>query len=390
MSRIHACVAAPLCLVLIVIGPGRAPLGGQTTAPDARMPAFEWDATWPKPLPNDTWAIGPVVGVSVDRRDHVFIVHRVSALRKNERYIAAAQHPPTADCCVPAPPILEFDQAGSLVSAWGGPGHGYEWPESEHGIYADPNGFIWTGGNGGSDAHLLRFTRGGAFVQQIGRKGMSQGNRDTVNLKRAADMTLDPSTNELYVADGYGNRRIIVFDAKTGAFKRMWGAYGNTPDDADIGEYDPTSPPAQQFRTVHGVAVSTDGLVYVGDRSNDRVQVFKKDGTFVKEQFIARHTKLSGAASGVAFSVDPQQRFLYVLDGANHRVHVLLRESLQELGYFGRHGHWGGELDVPHNMAIDSKGNLYITETLEGRRVQRFTYKGLVAPYRGTPPAIGR
>jgi DNA-binding beta-propeller fold protein YncE len=399
MTRNRIVVVVAIALAIIAMRAGGWKLAGTTIAqaqqakaihaPGTKMPAFQWDMTWPKPLSNDKWAIGMVVGVSVDSRDHVWVVHRVSALVKNDRYTAAAQNPPIAECCIPAPPILEFDPAGNLVSAWGGKGAGYEWPDSEHGVYADAKGFIWTGGNGGPDSHLLRFTREGKFVQQIGHKGKSGGNNDTVNVKRAADMKLDPATNELYVADGYGNRRVIVFDADTGAFKRMWGAYGNKPDDADIGEYDPNAPPAKQFRTVHGVALSKDGLVYVADRSNDRVQVFKKDGTFVKEQFIAKHTKLSGSASGVAFSVDPQQQFLYVLDGANHRVWVLLRDSLQILGYFGRHGHWGGQLDVPHNMASDSKGNLYITETLEGRRVQRFLYKGLVAPYQGTPTLTG-
>jgi sugar lactone lactonase YvrE len=355
----------------------------------AKMPTFQWDPTWPKPLP-EKWAVGPVVGVSVDDRDHIWVIHRRSALLQNERYTAAAQNPPIAECCIPAPPILEFDRAGNLLSSWGGPGAGYEWPQSEHGIYVDAKGYVWTAGNGAKDAQILKFTRDGTFVLQIGRSGQSTGNSDTQNVQRAADMKVDPTANELYVADGYGNRRIIVFDADTGAFKRMWGAYGNRPDDADIGPYDPNAPPARQFRTVHGIGISKDGSVYVGDRSNDRVQVFKKDGTFVKEVSIAKHTRLSGSASGIAFSADPQQQYLYVLDGANHRVWILLRDSLQILGHVGRHGHWGGQLDVPHNHAVDSKGNLYITETLEGRRVQRFLYRGL-APLSRTsserPPA---
>ena len=342
----------------------------------AVAPRFQWDSTWPKALP-ENWAVGPVVGVSVDARDHIWVIHRRSALVQNERYTAAAQTPPIAECCVAAPPILEFDQAGNLASSWGGPGAGYEWPEREHGIYVDGDDYVWTAGNGANDAHILKFTREGEFVLQIGRQGQSKGNSDTQNLQRAADMKVDPTTNELYVADGYGNRRIIVFDAGTGAFRRMWGAYGNRPDDADIGAYDPDAPPAEQFRTAHGVGISKDGLVYVGDRANDRVQVFTKDGAFVKEVFIAKHTRLSGSASGVAFSADPQEQYLYVLDGANHRVWILLRESLDVLGYFGQQGHWGGQLDVPHNVAVDSSGNLYITETLEGRRVQRFLFQGL-------------
>jgi DNA-binding beta-propeller fold protein YncE len=355
----------------------QAAVGAQGKA-NIKVPAFEYDATWPKPLP-ETWAIGPVVGVSVDARDHIWIVHRRSALITNERYTASAQKPPIALCCEPAPPILEFDQVGNLVSSWGGQGSGYEWPQSEHGIYVDQKDFVWTAGNGARDAQILKFTRQGKFVLQIGHQGKSTGNNDTVNVHGAADMKVDPAANEVYVADGYGNRRVIVFDADSGAFKRMWGAYGNRPEDADIGPYKPDAPPAQQFRTPHSVAIANDGLVYVCDRANDRVQVFKKDGAFVKEVFIAKGTILAGSANTVTFSRDPRQQYLYVLDGGDHRVWILLRDSLQVVGQFGRHGHWGGQLDVPHNMAVDSKGNLYIGETLEGRRVQRFLYKGLKA-----------
>jgi DNA-binding beta-propeller fold protein YncE len=337
---------------------------------------FQFDATWPQPLP-EKWAVGPVVGVAVDRRDHIWIVHRVSALVRNERYTAAAANPPQAECCVPAPPVLEFDQSGNLVSSWGGSGAGYQWPQSEHGIFVDHRDNVWLAANGAKDAHILKFTREGKFARQLGHQGESGGNNDTKNLRMAADIKVDPTNNEVYVADGYGNRRVIVFDGDTGAFKRMWGAYGGRPEDRDIGRYDPDAPPARQFRTPHSVAISRDGHVYVADRGNDRVQVFKKDGTFVKERFISKRTMLSGSVSGVAFSADPQQQYLYVVDGANHRVWILLRDSLQIVSRFGRHGHWAGQLDVPHNLAVDSKGNLYIGETLEGRRVQRFVYQGL-------------
>ena len=377
LKRLSGVGAVLLAIVLIrfVEPPLAEPAAAQSGQP-VSAPTFEWDPTWPGPLP-EKWAVGPVVGVSVDADDHIWVIHRQSVLLEDARYTAAAQDPPIAECCIPAPPILEFDRDGNLLSSWGGPGAGYEWPQREHGIHVDASGYVWTAGNGPDDAHILKFTRDGTFVLQIGRQGQSGGNQDTRNLQRAADMKVDPATNELYVADGYGNRRVIVFDADSGAFKRMWGAYGNRPDDADIGPYDPDAPPAQQFRTAHGIGISSDGLVYVGDRANDRVQVFTRDGAFVKEQFIARHTLLSGAASGVAFSADPAQQYLYVLDGANHRVWIALRESLEILGHFGRHGHWGGQLDVPHNVDVDSSGNLYITETLQGRRVQRFLYQGL-------------
>ena len=370
--------AVGLVVATRAIAPGGLDTPVAAAAQTQKMPRFEWDPTWPKPVPNEQWAFGPMVGVGVDSKDNVWVIHRRTAILDNDRYTAAAQNPPIADCCIAAPPILGWDPAGNLINAFGGPGEGYEWPQREHGIYVDQKDRIWTAGNGEKDNAVVAFTRDGKFAVQIGRQGKSKGNSDTENVLRAAAMTRDAATNELYVADGYGNKRIIVFDSDTGAFKRMWGAYGNKPTDPSIGPYKPGDPPAQQFRTVHGVAVSKDGLVYVADRSNDRVQVFKKDGTYVKEVFIAKHTILAGSASGVAFSVDPQQQFLYVLDGANHRVHILRRDTLKELGHFGRHGKWGGQLDVPHNMAVDSKGNLYITETLEGRRIQRFLYKGLM------------
>lgn len=344
--------------------------------PAPSVPTFRFDPTWPKPLP-ENWAIGPVVGVSVDRRDHVWIVHRLSALVENPRYTAAIDDPPRAECCIPAPAVLEFDPAGNLVSAWGGPSADYEWPESEHGIFVDHQDHVWLAGNGRRDAHLLKFRRDGTFVRQFGQPGASGGNADTTNFNRPADVRLDPSTNELFVADGYGNRRIIVIDGETGAFKRQWGAYGERPDDRDIGPYDPDAPLARQFRTVHGLGIAADGRVYVADRANDRVQVFTKGGRYLEEVRVSPRTRLSGSASGIAFSADAGQRFLYVLDGANHRVWIFERASLELVGRFGQQGHWAGQLDVPHNIAVDSHGNLYIGETLEGRRVQRFLYEGL-------------
>ena len=345
-----------------------------------QVPRFEYDPTWPKPFPNETWAIGPIAGLAVDRQDHIWVVHRPGILRENERFTAAAVKPPKAECCMPAPPVLEFDQSGKLISSWGGPGEGYEWPQNEHGIFVDHKDFVWLAGNGAKDTHLLKFTREGKFVKQFGRQGKSDGNADTQNVAGAANLTVDPTSNEVYVADGYRNHRVIVLDADTFAFKRMWGAYGNRPEDADLGPYNPDAPVAKQFRLPHNIAVSRDGMVYVADRVNDRVQAFKKDGTFVKEGFISRRTLLAGAASGFALSADPQQRFLYVIDGANHRVWIVLRESLQVVGRFGQQGISGGAMNVPHAVTVDSKGNLYIGENFDARRVQRFLYKGMGSP----------
>src|SRR5215470_9966507 len=188
--------------------------------PPPGVPAFRVDPDWPKPLPNH-WIVGAVVGVSVDRRDHVWIVHRPSTLQPNE----------TRSIWRAAPPVLEFDPDGSLVSSWGGPGAGYQWPQLEHGIYVDQQDRVWLGAGGDKDAHLLQFTRDGKFLKQIGRQGEGTGSNDTQNLGAAANMVLDGAANELYVADGYVNHRIIVFDAATGVYKRHWGAYGKRPDD---------------------------------------------------------------------------------------------------------------------------------------------------------------
>jgi DNA-binding beta-propeller fold protein YncE len=264
------------------------------------------------------------------------------------------------------------------MSSWGGPGQGFEWPETEHGIFVDQKDNVFLAGSGNKDAQILKFTRQGKFLAQFGHQGKAGGNADTQNAGSAANLTVDPGSNELYVADGYRNHRVLVLDAGTFAFKRMWGAYGNKPDDKDLGPYNPDAPPAQQFRLPHNVAVAKDGLVYVSDRPNNRIQVFKKDGTFVKEGFIARKTLLAGAASGLAFS--PDQRFLYVIDGANHHVWILLRDTLQVVDRFGQQGLFGGSLNVPHALAVDSKGNVYVGENFDARRFQRFLYKGMGSP----------
>jgi hypothetical protein len=380
--------------VAVIFGSAVATIASQSPSPAARVPTFEVDPMWPRPLPN-RWLVGAVAGVAVDARDHVWIVHRPTSLQPNE----------TRSIWRAAPPVLEFDPAGNLVSSWGGPGDGYEWPDLEHGIYVDGDD-VWLGGGGEKDAHLLKFTRQGRFVMQIGRKGQGRGSNDTSNLGAAANMTIDRAANELYVADGYVNHRVIVFDATTGAYKRHWGAYGKPPDDeyfAKAGErlpspfsgavqnenrpsnYDPDGPPPPQFRIVHAVRISNDGLVYVCDRTNDRLQVFRKDGTFVKEAFVARQTLGSGSVWDVTFSTDPAQTFLMVPDGTNQQIWVLRRDTLAVVSAFGHGGHWAGQFYGAHNSASDSKGNLFITESYEGKRVQKFVYRGLGAP---TAPLI--
>lgn len=351
----------------------------------ASVPKFQYDPSFPQPLP-EKWAIGAIGGMAVDGRDHIWVLHRPGPLRTNERFTGAGDNPPKAECCVPAPPVLEFDQDGKLISSWGGPGAGYEWPQVEHGIFVDHKDNVWIAGSGEKDSQVLKFTRQGTFVAQFGRQGHSKGSADRQNLGGPANLTVDPATNELYVADGYRNHRVVVLDADTLTVKRLWGAYGNLPDDTSLGPYNPDAPPAQQFRLPHNVAVSRDGLVYVSDRPNNRIQVFRRDGTFVREGFLARRTLLAGAASGLAFS--PDQRFLYVIDGGNHHVWILRRDTLEVADRFGQQGIFGGALNVPHALAVDRGGNIYVGENFDGRRFQRFVYKGMGAPTgRLLPPA---
>jgi DNA-binding beta-propeller fold protein YncE len=365
-------------------------------AAGVQAPMFEVDPMWPKPLPNH-WVIGQTIGVSADAQDHIWIIHRGAALEPKEVY--ANTNPPSADCCVTAPPVLEFDQAGNLIGHWGGPGEGYDWPDSNHGITVDYKGNVWIGGNGrgrppGSppptpgqppapsgyyhDNMILKFTQEGKFLMQIGKPAQSKGSNDPDNLKGPAKMFIDKKTNELIVADGYGNHRVVVYDAETGKYKRHWGAYGHKPDDTPLGRYNPNDPPAQQFRNpVHCAELSNDGLLYVCDRPNDRIQVFKPDGTFVKEQILYKNTLGDGSVWDIAFSKDPQQKYIFLADGANEEIHILQRDTLEVLTSFGDGGRQPGQFYAVHSIATDSKGNIYTTETYRGQRLQKFVYKGL-------------
>src|SRR4051812_21994267 len=341
-----------------------------------QAPRFEVDPYWPKPLPNH-WLLGSTIGVSVDSQDHVWIIHRGSATLNNDEKGAEA-NPPLAECCKGAPPVLEFDQAGNLVQSWGGPGQGFEWPQSNHGITVDSKNVVWIGGNGGTDGQVLKFTRDGKFIKQFGFGYASAGSNDTWAFRQPAKIFVDNAKNEAYISDGYGNHRVVVLDSETGAFKRYWGAYGNKPDDTNIGRYNPSAPPAQQFRNpVHCAELAKDNLLYVCDRVNDRIQVFTPDGKFVKEQIIAKNTLGAGSAWDIAFSKDAQQKYLYMVDGQNQKVYILDRQSLQLLTSFGDGGRQPGQFFGTHSIAVDSKGNIYTTETYEGKRVQRFMNRGI-------------
>jgi len=338
-------------------------------------PRFEVDPAFPKPLPNH-WQLGETIGVDVDAQDHVWIVHRADQVVYGET--GADQTPPAASCCAKAPPILAFDQTGAVIAHWGGPGAGYEWPTSNHGITVDYKGIVWIGGNVGPDSQLLKFTQDGKFIAQYGHSGQNKGSNDTENFGRPAKIFVDPKNNEAYIADGYGNKRVVVIDADTGVFKRYWGGYGHKPDDTNLGPYDPDAPPAQQFRSpVHCAMLSIDRLVYVCDRPNDRVQVFHEDGTFVKEVFVKKRTLGDGSTWDIAFSKDPQQKYIYLADGKNEKVYIMLRDTLEILSSFGDGGRQPGEFFAVHSIATDSKGNIYTTETYQGRRLQKFVFKGV-------------
>jgi hypothetical protein len=384
-------IGASFVAVLTALAVGQAVLD-RTSAAQVMAPRFEVDPMWPKPMPNH-WVLGQTIGVWVDTDDHVWIVHRSSGtLADQEKGIELK----TADCCAGAPPILEFDQAGNLLRHWGGPGEGYEWPDGNHGIFIDYKGNVWIGGNGGPDSHLLKFTKDGKFLMQVGKKGARRrtgaaagegegavagfvgGSNDEVSFGRPAKIFVDQKANEAYIADGYLNKRVAVIDADTGKMKRWWGAYGNKPDDTPLGAYDPTKPPAQQFRNpVHCANMSDDRLLYVCDRAGDRLQVFTPEGKFLKEAFFDKNTKASGSVWDIAFSRDKDQKYIFLADGMNDKVHIIERQTLTELTTFGDGGRQPGQFYGVHSIATDSKGNVYTTETWEGKRLQKFVYKGM-------------
>ncbi len=332
-------------------------------------PRYAVDPYWPKVLPGN-WQLGAVAGVAVDRRGHIWIIHRPGSLSDDEK--AASFNPPRAECCVAAPSVVEFDAEGTVLRSWGVTGTGYDFPRREHGIYVDAQDNVWIAGNHEQDHQVLKFSADGQFLLQIGKAGQTGGSNDTRLLGKPAHMEVDAAANELFIADGYGNRRIVVFDATTGAYKRHWGAYGSRPDDSKT-TYNPAAPPSRQFGSpVHCVRLAQDGLVYVCDRENNRIQVFRKSGEFVREIFIAPQTLLIGSVWDMVLSTDAAQTYLYVADGANNRVHVLRREDGTEVSSFGRNGRMAGQFHWVHNIAIDAKGNIYTAEVDTGKRLQRF------------------
>jgi DNA-binding beta-propeller fold protein YncE len=367
-------------------------------------PKFEVDPFWPKPLPNH-WVMGSAIGVHVDTDDSVWIVHRSETVQATLRQVETKQ----GLCCAAAPPVLHFNADGTLMDAWGGPpaNKAYDWPSSNHGIFVDHHGNVWIGGNGGGDSHILKFTQKGEFLAQYGKPdaraqtgtgpdgsegsvaGYAANSNDPNNFGRVAKIYVDPKEDEAYIADGYLNHRVAVLDAGTGKMKRHWGAYGSVPDDTPLGPYNPNEYASynaaakngpKQFRNpVHCANLSVDRLVYVCDRVNDRLQVFNPDGTFIKEVIYKPATRDAGSVWDIAFSKDPQQKYIYMADGVNEKVAIFDRPSLTLLSTFGDGGVYAGMFHGVHSIATDSKGNIYTTETYEGRRIQKFRMRNEVA-----------
>jgi DNA-binding beta-propeller fold protein YncE len=385
IKRQNLVIGAGFAATLLALAATERALTATSREDFVNAPKFEVDPQWPKPLPNG-WVLGNVIGIGVDARDHVFIVHRHDTVDAQE--LAAQQNPPVGDCCIAAPPVIEFDPAGNVVAAWGGPpaDKAYVWPTSNHGIGVDDKGNLWIGGNGGGnaatgqgpDSHILNFTHDGKYLRTIGVPNQPTNSNTNDHFGRVAKISFDFKAQEAFAADGYANHRVAVIDMASGKVKRYWGAYGNVPSDSNFGGYNPDAPLISQFRTpVHCAEPSNDGFVYVCDRPNDRIQVFDKAGKFVKEKQIAPRTLGDGSIWDIAFSKDAAQKYMYVADGKNERVYVMDRLSLEILTSFGEGGRQPGQWFAVHSIATDSKGNIFTTETYQGKRLQKFTYKGI-------------
>jgi sugar lactone lactonase YvrE len=268
--------------------------------------------------------------------------------------------------------VIEFDANGDVVQAWGEPTQDITvYPRNPHGIFVDHNDYVWIGTY--MHHRVMKFRRNGEHVMTIGRYDENAGSNDSTLLGGPAGIWVDPGTNEVFVADGYRNRRVVVFEGESGRYLRHWGAYGETPvDDYDFGDRDPAAPPPRQFSTVHGLIGSRDGMIYVADRRGNRIQAFRQDGAFVAERVIAPETRASGSAFVFSLSPDSEQRWLYMADGTNHKVWIIAREEMEVAGAFGRGGRQVGQFLRPHGMSADSHGSLYVGEASTGRRVQKF------------------
>jgi hypothetical protein len=356
------------------------------------VPRYKVDPAWPKELPNN-WIMWNSTGLFVDKGDHIWVQHHPRQVSAADA--GAAFNPPAAACCIPAPTYVQFDAQGNVLKSWGGPNYVPEWPILEHGLFIDKAGNFWFGGNfqGGNgnnllqalpkpkeylaDRHIFKFSPDGKQLLEIGHPANGPANnQDTSTLGAPSEMFVDDDAHEVYISDGYINRRVVVYDSNTGAFKRGWGAYGMPLSQIDNGpspKHDPKVPSKQFGGVMTSIDISNDGLVYVGDRSGDRIQIFTKDGKFVKEFLVHPETLGQGSIWSTMFSRDPKQKFLYVADGYNGKIWVLNRDDGKEVGSIGHKGHQAGQLDFVERMAMDSKGNLYVTEVgPPNTRIQKF------------------
>jgi hypothetical protein len=365
--------------ILVLSGPA---LRAQDGTKEKETVRYKVDGSWPKRLPPN-WTVQGITGMFVDKDDHIWVLNRPRDLDKGESF--ALLNPPTAECCVQPPAVLEFDVEGNLLRSWGVPDSVPGWPRSEHTIFTDRAGNVWIAGATAGDT-LMKFTADGKFISDFGHRGpalspeettkQKEDNQQTALLLRGvAGAELDENAHEIYIADGYLNKRIIVYDLDTGAFKRAWGAYGTPPEQIDnepLPPRTPGAPLAKQFRQpVHCVHLSKDGLVYVCDRGGDRIQVFTKQGKFVKE-FPVSNSSGSGTVGSIDFSPDPQQKYLFVSDIMDSKVWILNRNDGSVAGSFGHLGHEPGDFRTLHVATADSHGNIYTGEVTTGERIQKF------------------
>ncbi len=362
-------------------------LTGSASAAATPPPIYVVDPAWPQQLPHD-WLMGQVAGLATDSHDHLWVLQRPRSLTPDE--LGATQNPPRSLCCTAAPAVLEFDEKGKLLSAWGGPGYVADWPKTEHAIWVDRADHVWIGGSGGGDRQVLKFSAQGDLLMEIGHPSDAPAdNRDTTVLGQPAGIQVDDAAHEVYVADGYLNSRVVIFDSDSGHFKRGWGAYGvplsqiaasSPPPEPGSGtpaqptpDYDPSRPLERQFRTpVHCARLSNDGFVYVCDRRNDRIQVFTKAGHYLKEFRVHPATLGNGSVWTIEFSHDTAQKYLLVADGEDNVIWILDRGDGAVVSSFGHNGRSAGQFHWVHQTAMDSKGNLYTGEVDTGKRIQKF------------------
>jgi len=352
-------------------------------------PHYVVDAGWPEELPNH-WIMGQVAGLAVDRQDHLWVLQRPRSATVDE--LGADQQPPRSECCAHTPAVLEFDSAGRVMNAWGGPGFVPDWPHTEHAIWIDGQGDVWIGGSGSGDRQVLKFSPTGQLLLEIGHPSDAPvDNQDTSILGQPAGIQVDDTAHEVYIADGYLNNRVVVYDSVSGQFRRGWGAYGiplsqieaATPEkpgsagaDHETG-YVPGGAADRQFRTpVHCARLSLDGFVYVCDRRNDRIQVFTREGHFVKEFVVHASTLGNGSVWTIELSHDRGQHYLLVADGEDNVIWILDRNDGQVVSSLGHNGRNAGQFHWVHQTAMDSRGNLYTGEVDTGKRVQKFVLQG--------------